>query len=385
MKQLIYFEPLTEGHCASWASILLQAAANDPRVSGVRLVASRELVERLGGAADVPGLSVEILTEEELEFLTTGPLISRGLAQWQKSRELLQGGAAELFLPFFDHALYGAILDRRQIKGHVSGIIFRPPNNHNVPRNLRSRVDSARRWMSYVCAHRPHLRQMFTLDQKASRFLQGLGQNLLVFAPDPAPDLSLLQRAKSQINAGSGRSVMLLFGALSRRKGIFKVLEALEYLSLEERSQMEIRFIGRLDPADRIEFLDRFEAAISVFPEIRLTLKDKYLSDEELAEEVLRCNMVVAPYQNHMGSSGVLFWAAAAGKPLICQNTHLIGWQVEEYTLGKAIDTTDPEALARAFASPPLPPIGTGPFLSMHEAKNFSRMIIDGMFGGSTK
>lgn len=377
MTRLTYFEPLTAGHCAFWAGIVLQAAARDPRVEHLRLVAGAELAARLAPVTAAHGIRVEILPQDELAQLSGGGLLRRGRAQWSKARALLAAEGGQLFLPFFDHALYGAILDRRPVNGQVSGIIFRPPNGWNLPATARSRLDAVRRWTSYAAARRPALRALFTLDEWASAQPIARRLGLLRFSPDPAPDLSLLAAAGPP-RRGS-RRVALLFGALTRRKGIFRLLEAVAHLAPETRAALEIRFVGRLDAEDRAAFLTALSETRAAFPESLLTLVDRYVPDQELACEIAGCDVVLAPYQNHVGSSGVAYWSAAAGKPLITQNTGFIGWQAGAHGLGIAIDATDARALARALSAPVVAPATAQAFLAEHRPETFARAILNGV------
>ncbi len=52
-----------------------------------------------------------------------------------------------------------------------------------------------------------------------------------------------------------------------------------------------------------------------------------------------RCDVVLIPYQRHVGSSGLLIWAASAGKPVITQDFGLIGALTRAYKLGQTVDT----------------------------------------------
>ncbi|MAM55919.1 MAG: hypothetical protein CMN25_01120 [Salinicola sp.] len=379
MTCLTYLEPLTDGHCAFWAQMTLRGAAADPRVDQVRLVTGPEMAKRLEETVAATGLELEILPPDQLRELTQPDLLKRGRAQWEAARDCLGTSGGQLFLPFFDHAIYGALLDRRPVPGQVSGIIFRPPNGHNYPAGLRRGLDTGRRWGSYIGAQRPALRKLFTLDERAPRSAVSRMAGLLTFLPDPSPDLSLLEN-RTPCPRADGRRVLLLFGALAERKGIFVLLEALSHLSSEQRSRLALRFVGRVDSPDRESFGARLEAARAAYPEVAIELVDRFVSDSELAQEVVDCDVVLAPYQNHVGSSGVVFWAAAAGKPLIAQRTGLIGYQVERHGLGTAVDTTDAAALAAALerASPRK---RNDTFLKAHSPDVFTQTILEGCFG----
>jgi glycosyltransferase involved in cell wall biosynthesis len=371
-----YFEPLIAGHCAFWARMVLAAAGRDPRITRLRLVTGAAMAERLSDVIGETSLELEVLAQSRIRPMEEGRLLDRGRAQWAEARAILEPVGGHLFLPFFDHALYGAILDRKRVNGKVSGIIFRPPNDFNYPSTVNRRLDAVRRWTTYVAATRPALGRLFTLDERAPESRISRAMHILTYLPDPVPDIALLQGLIPEPRL-DGRRSLLLFGALSERKGVFQALEAIHHLSAEDRRGLALRFVGRVDPADSAVFLSRLEEIRVTYPEAVIELENRFVSDSELAREVVDCAVVLAPYQNHVGSSGVIFWASAAGKPLLSQNTGLMGYQIDRHKLGLAVDTTDPKALAEAFSSVRKMPVNQG-FIDSHSSEAFTRTILDG-------
>ncbi|WP_146592396.1 glycosyltransferase [Puniceibacterium confluentis] len=377
MTTLTYFEPLEAGHCAFWARMTLLAAARDPRVSRLRLVTGAEMADRLSDVITTAGPEVTVLDETAIAALRQDGLMARGRAQWAAARAQLDGVGGQLFLPFMDHAVYGAVLDRAKVEGQISGIIFRPPNTYNYPLSVGRLKQSTRRWGSYLAAQRPELRRLFSLDEYAPRAAISRMAGLLTFLPDPTPDLSLLENRARQPRADGG-TVYLLFGALAERKGIFALLDALGHLPADSRAGLVLRFVGRIDPADRSRFMAHLAQVQSACPEAVIELVDDFVSDETLAQEVVDCDVVLAPYQNHIGSSGVVFWAAAAGKPLIAQNTGMMGYQIAEHDLGLTVNTTDPLALALALDRTEARPRNAA-FLAAHTPDRFTDTILEGL------
>ena len=60
-----------------------------------------------------------------------------------------------------------------------------------------------------------------------------------------------------------------------------------------------------------------------------------------------RSDVVLAPYQRFVGSSGVLMWAARAGRPVLAQEFGLVGRLTRDHRLGAVADSSDPAHLAR--------------------------------------
>jgi len=375
MTVFTYFEPLSAGHCAYWAQMVLSAAARDSRISRVQLQTSAKLADRLADVISETKLDLTILSDEQVSAFTDGSLLGRGRAQWSHARDILTQQGGRVFLPFFDHAIYGSILDRRPVNGKISGIIFRPPNDFGYAPTLKRQADALRRWGTYIAARRPGLGPLFTLDEGAAK-ASGARLRKLVFLADPAPDTKIFNNTQV-IPRHDGRRWFLVFGALAERKGVFQLLEAARRLSPQAASRIGLRFVGKLDPADSVDFISQLETLKRTHPALALELDNRFVSDDELTCEISACDVVLAPYQNHIGSSGVVLWAAAAGKRLVCQNTGAMGHQVAEHKLGLGIDCTDPDTLSRALVADIAQP-NARTLLATHTAAVFQNTILKG-------
>jgi hypothetical protein len=78
---------------------------------------------------------------------------------------------------------------------------------------------------------------------------------------------------------------------------------------------------------------------------------------------------VLAPYQRFVGSSGVLLWAARAGRPVLAQEFGLIGRLTRDYRLGVVADSSDPAKLAAQFEH--MVEIGPQRFIDLPSANRF--------------
>jgi glycosyltransferase involved in cell wall biosynthesis len=120
-----------------------------------------------------------------------------------------------------------------------------------------------------------------------------------------------------------------------------------------------------------------------------LHIEDRWLASGEIAALVEQSDVVLAPYQRFVGSSGVLLWAARAGKCVLAQDYGLVGRLVADHHLGLAVDTSDVRALARALATI----VHQGPerfidtqsasaFAAAHTARSFATSVFASVFGG---
>ncbi|MES2844223.1 MAG: hypothetical protein V4747_04245 [Pseudomonadota bacterium] len=380
MTAFTYFEPLIDGHCAFFAELVTSGALRDPRISRVQLVTDPALVDRLGSLDS--RIELTALPKASLFELREGGLLARGRAQWAEACRLGADTGGAVFLPFFDHAVVGAALARGRGAGEarISGIVFRPPNRHGLRPGLRSSFDTARRWATYALARGPSLGRLFTFDEVAPVSCVGRLTGTLHFLPDAAPDVSLLAACRP-IQRPDGRAVALLFGALTARKGLFEIVDAWARQSDDWLDGRVLRLVGLLGNEERPRFQATLENLSTARPRALIELHDQFVDDATLAQEIVNADLILAPYQNHVGSSGVVFWACAAGKPLLTQNTGLVGYQAQKYQLGRTVDCTDVASLSVALAEPweilPADPS----LMTRHSQQNVLHVLLDGMFG----
>lgn len=382
MTTLTYFEPLIDGHCAFLARIVILGALCDARVTRIRLVADSALINRLRPLD--PRIEVIALPEVSLTAMRATKLWLRGRTQWAEACRLSVEAGGVVFLPFFDHAAVAAALARGRGAGagQISGIIFRPPNHYGRHVGFGSGLDAARRWATYVLANGPSIGRLFTFDEVAPFSCIGRLTGALHFLPDAAPDLTLFSASRPTPRL-DGRAVALLFGALTARKGLFEIVEAWAQQSEEWLSTRVLRLVGVLDDPDKQILVSKITDLLSAKPSALIELEDRFVDETTLAQEVCSADLILAPYQNHVGSSGVVFWASAARKPLITQDTGLIGFQARKYHLGQTTDCTDIKSLSRALTEPWEPPPANLFLLRRHSLENVQQTLLDGILLGS--
>jgi glycosyltransferase involved in cell wall biosynthesis len=200
----------------------------------------------------------------------------------------------------------------------------------------------------------PALKAVYSLDPFFPEFARRHYSNGAKVQPlrDPAhPNVSVLRgdhliadrMPRDRIN-------FLLFGYLSERKGTLALLDALRELAPDSGARVGVMLAGRIDPSIRAAVEERIAVLARERPDLWIGREDRRLSAGELEALVQRANVLLAPYQRFVGSSGVLMWAARAGKPLLTQDFGMMGAIVRELGLGVAIDTMRPRAIADAIA-----------------------------------
>ena len=369
-RGVLVFEPEHAGHQPGWVRMLAQWLVERRPDTRVNFAVSRRLLERLRAEDGFDlrahaGIGVLELQPAQVEACCSGPLPLRSLRRMQVLRELTRrSGAAHAVALFLDPLqLALAIGGRLPGRAELSGILFRP-SVHPIYRSGGAGApgerwrDARKRWLYRRMLRNPALRRVLSLDpyfvSYAAAELDVAPQ--IAALPDPivqAPATTAPDECADDVRdaaAGAG-ALFTLFGALTERKGVLQVLEALAQLPPDAGDGIRVVLAGKLDPA----IAQPVRSRVAALPAARasrdsLRIIDRYLTTAELAWLVRRSSVILAPYQRFVGSSGVLGWAAAERKPVIAQAYGLIGALVDDFGLGLAVDTTDPARIAQAMA-----------------------------------
>lgn len=353
---LLIFEPESRGHPREWLAHLLSYALGHGLPMDITLAVPRDLVRRLDGWGDRMGgrLRFQPLTEREERLCMHANLSVSGMARWWvMRRHMRRAGAGRGLALGMDHLSLPLALGLGFAGARMEGILFRPsihyPALFHGRQSAGERLRDFRKRILYrLMLRNPALVRVLSLDPYFVGLPGGVSSRKLLALPDPAP-------RPPQMNGHGApglprdRTVMLLFGVLTERKGLIPLLTALALLPAETAANLAVLLSGRVDPALRgtvAALRRRVEAAR---PEIWLRIDDREVPDADLAALVARADVILAPYQRFVGSSGVLLWAAGAGKPVITQAYGLLGRYVRDYGLGLVCDTTDPRALAASL------------------------------------
>jgi glycosyltransferase involved in cell wall biosynthesis len=140
--------------------------------------------------------------------------------------------------------------------------------------------------------------------------------------------------------------------------------------------------IGQVAPKD-VEKLARSLDELTRHTALQIILHDAFTPEAEVPIYFQMVDFVLAPYQGHIGSSGILLWAAAAGKPVLAPTYGLMGELVRRHQLGLAVDTTQPQALAQGCMTFLTNDAATGfnqaaaaQFARSHSAEQFAQALV---------
>ena len=232
----------------------------------------------------------------------------------------------------------------------ISGIYFRPSFHYGSlggpPETARDRVKGLTKQVVLRAALRnPHFRTLFSLDPFAvPRIARWSRHTEVVPLPEPlehgdaGPGSPLLDGIEP------GRRRLVIFGSLDEKKGIEVVLDALEALPPELQRQVALILGGPVGGHRRDEVLARI-TDLDAQTGLQLRLEDRFIPEEDVQPLLAACDLVLLTYQRHVGSSGVLIRAAAAGIPVLATDYGVVGEQVRRHRLGITVDATDADSI----------------------------------------
>lgn len=361
-RDLLVLEPDGDGHAEEWLRHLLLHLGRQSEVERIWLAIPAGLRDRL--TEQLPAhlrhrIGLLTLTPTELRYCTHRRLAVSGMARWWVMRRYLIRTGAEIgYFLSLDHLSLPLGLGLSAGGRRLSGILFRPSvHYHEIGDYRPSLAEKLRDWRKAMLyrgmLRNPAVDAVLTLDPFFAAFAADnypSGEKVAP-VPDPAFPAAAIPANddRTPYDVPSGRHVLLLFGALTERKGVLHLLEALRRLPKTAACKAAVIIAGRVAPdiSDRVATL---EAAVRrENPDIWLQIENRWLGSAEIAALVQRCDIVLAPYQRFVGSSGVLLWAAHAGKPLLTQDYGLLGRLVRDHGLGVAVDTSNASDLAAAI------------------------------------
>lgn len=307
--------------------------------------------------------------------ITWWPITNREARQYEASKRSLVRWAWQEWQLFYRYAAklqptHGLIMyiDRFQLPLSLrlrlpcptSGIFFRPkfhyPQLHKHHSTIYERRQAVRErclWGSAL-RHR-QLKTLFLLDPFAVKPLRLLSkQTNIVHVADPVeiysqPPVGAIT-LRQTLGIEPTRTVLLLFGMIDRRKGLYQLLDALHQLPASQQKQITLLLVGPLEKAEEAAgraAMDKLRCQTAV----QLVVHHKFIPDEQIQPYFELADVVLAPYQYHIGMSAILIRAAAAGKPVLASDYGLMGELVHHHRLGSVVDSTQPAAIAQGLAT----------------------------------
>lgn len=358
----LFIDPFKEGHRLSHGEALLAYAERDPAQRGVlalheslvsRLEATPRWAEVLGKQVtlvplgddvaqgikpnnkDIPGglrvirLAEQLAAEHGCDHIHFLHLDSVLLALVARSFTGMKLPLSAMYMTVTEHygSLFGARLSR---------------NERLFAQVKRLAISRLLAWRNVTAIH--------VFDEFVPAFYRRHAQgHKIVAIPDFAPMPKESRQPDGMGDWLAAPHRFSLFGAIEDRKGLFPLLDALTLLDREQASGISLALLGRFQSHTRERFDDVMKKLRQARPEIRVTVVDRFVDDEEILWLCRNSTAIMMPYQRHRGSSGVLVWAAHARVPVLAQSFGLMGREVTEHKLGITVDSENPAAIAEGI------------------------------------
>jgi glycosyltransferase involved in cell wall biosynthesis len=247
---------------------------------------------------------------------------------------------------------------RFDFETRISGIYFRPAPQWSE----RRRASSTKEWVFLKrkklllkrAMRNPHLHTLFSLNPYVLDTVQGMSRRVRIVAlADGVPVKSGdpgNTHIREDLGIESGRKLALLFGSITARKGSVQLLESLPRLPAGIQPRLAVAFVGRVHDDER-EPLSTLVERVRSETAVQIVVDDRFVSEDEIQPILAAADLILLPYQHHLGSSGVLIRAAMAARPVLGSDFGLVGMHIKRHRLGAAVNATSPYAMARGMES----------------------------------
>jgi glycosyltransferase involved in cell wall biosynthesis len=316
----------------------------------------------------------------------------RAYQEWQLLQQYAQRHRADhCLIPYIDTRQLPLALGA-QLPCDFSGIYFRPtfhyPALMNAVPTRREQLQHQReRWLLGRMLANPRLKALFCLDPFVLEPLRSFKtQAQIVPLPDPVQIYPAaeadVERLRQELGIAAERRIFLLFGALDERKGLQQLLSAIALLPPDQVQQLCLLLVGPLLDPIKAPVLAQIDHLRQTLP-VQIISVDRFIPDHAIQPYFHLADVVLAPYQRHVGMSAILVRAAAAQTPTLAADYGLMGEITRRYQLGLTVDATDSAAIAPGLTqllTHPLSTVGDRGAMQAFAAQNSARQFAQTIF-----
>lgn len=245
-------------------------------------------------------------------------------------------------------ALYGSPFGRKRFSGMLMSPKFHLSHFGLGP---KTRADRILRLLFQRLLRMQRLEAVTVIDEAFAEYVR----NCIPAASEKlslVPDVGYLEgtetrdRARRHLGIPADSFVLLLYGTVSRRKGLQQVIDV-----LASESGLDSILLVAGHVTKDAEATLRCAAAERLAKRGRLVMSPGFHDTEREYRAFVASDAVWLGYvDGFYGSSGVLYQAGAAGLPVITTRTGLMGWINDRYELGMAVSPTETRDVAAAIA-----------------------------------
>ena len=257
-----------------------------------------------------------------------------------------------VFIPFIDHIFYSSSIFGSPFgKCKFSGISMRPDfHGHRFGLKVPRKKDSFIRELLFKKFLKVNtLSSLLTLDETLYLYFKNSLSERLRFLPEPAEyseiPISSIDVIANKLDVNSMKRSILVFGSITRRKGVHKLIDS--FSKLTDTRNLQIIIAGKAD--SKMQDYYSMDKPMQLKKQGKLKIIDRYISEEEEKFLFSRAFISWLGYIGHYRASGVLITSAKYKIPVIATNQGVIGWQVERHGLGVLVDANDLNEIINAI------------------------------------
>ncbi len=402
-QRLLLFDLDTRGHHPGYIQHLVRAWCEQARPGQLDVLVTPQFLEQhqdVVKTATRPNVRFVAISAAEADALVAGEQlgdsfkgrIQRAFQDWQILRKyLITLQTTHCLIMYLDTILLRLALGTK-FPCRFSSIYFRPifhygqfdhftPTRREQFWQLRDRVCLAR------LLQNPQLHSLFCLDPFAvEQINQANPQPKALYLIDPVylhrPSPEQLQQLRQSLEIQPGRKAFLMFGVLAQRKGMFELLDAIAALPNEVCQTICLLLIGPLELENQAELEARLQR-LQTKP-VQIIRRHDFILDRDIQLYFKIADVILAPYQRHIGMSAILVRAAAAGKPVLAADFGLMGQVARHHQLGITVDAMAPAELAQGILACLAPEFERcysleqmRQFAEQNQAEQFAQLIFD--------
>jgi glycosyltransferase involved in cell wall biosynthesis len=305
-------------------------------------------------------ISISEKEESELKSRKAGAInrMRRSFQEWHLLYRYAEKLKSDHCLILYFDPYQLSIIFSQKAPCPVSGIYFRPTLHYQdfvqCQLTWRDRIQQIReKLVLQQVLRNPQIKTLFCLDPFAVKYIQQ-AQKKVQIAPLPDPIVetfvssSQILILREKLGVEKNRKICLLFGALTGRKGIYEMLDSLLELPSKTHEHLCIVLAGQSNSKEQQRLVTKIAEVTASCP-VQVISHFEFIRESEVPTYFQMADIVLAPYQRHVGMSGILLQAAVAGKPVLSSNFGLMGEMVRKHRLGLAIDSSKPAEIATAL------------------------------------
>jgi len=369
VRKLMLFDLSVGGHHPAYIQHLLRYWCEQELPGKLDIVVLPKFMQQHSDVVDIAFSCsqkninfVAITSEEETVLKSRNSSLNRAFRAFQEWHLLCKYAASlevdQGLIMYFDTCELPLALGSR-LPCPFSSIYFRPTfHYYDFANYMPSRKERLQQWrekfsMSRIL-HHPQMQTLFCLDPFVTKHIDKFHSKVrAVHLPDPVQISSgsefNLEKLRESLGIDPDKQVFLLFGSLTdRRKGIHQLLEAISILPATLCQKLCLVLAGEADPIERVPLESQIAAVCQTQP-VQIIGHYEFIPEPDVNAYFQLADVVLTPYQRHVGMSGILLLAAAAQKPVLSSNYGLMGEIVQRYSLGLTVDSTVPGEIAKGL------------------------------------